>query len=211
MRLSQWACLVLVTAFTFSGCALLQQMTASRPKPRVPVVLVLPFKCENSEVAGKITQGFVENLTGKKAEGMDLAKYELVLASNALLMKGTTDWVEINDSSSTFFSRLSRDEDLRRAVVRQAGVDYVVGGSAMEQKWSEIDMANIATAESAEFIFFDLRAGKMECYGEFKQGIFEIVAPDRIGSKLASQVIKYLKEDQATIKDVRQLRKERAE
>ena len=63
-----------------------------------------------------------------------------------------------------------------------------------EKKLSELEEGNLVTAESASLNLLDLKSGRMALTGAFKQGGFEIVAPERIGAKFADRVNRYFKE-----------------
>lgn len=96
-------------------------------------------------------------------------------------------------STATFFRDVSLNEFFRTKVRLETGLAYIVKGSAKEQKLSALEVGNLQTAETAEVKMIELEKGTVLFSDNFKQGSFEVVAPDRIGSKFAAKINKKLK------------------
>jgi hypothetical protein len=183
------------------GCSVWKTIAQRREK-RFPRMIVLPFACENGGIGSKITGSLVENVD-RRIEAFDEEKFELLLSSisrnrslqaNADPSKDPSLEPIISFSSAAFFRDLVNNEMFRTKVNIETRLDYAVAGSAREKKLSELEAGNLVTAETAEMKLLELKTGKILLAETFKQGSFEITAPDRIGSKFAAKVNKKLKE-----------------
>lgn len=193
----------------FSGCAFPKFFT-KRQEMKVQVLLALPFYCENYQVAEEITKNFKETLN-KKTEVVDLKGFDSYLSSHPIRMpeyfpdsvkksSGAASFsspknITVSTSSamgSSLFEKLINDlfekEEVREKFYRESGIDYIVIGKAKEKELTELEYGNLVTAETAEMKLLELRTGEILLDESFKQGVFEIVAPDRIGKKMASKV-----------------------
>lgn len=201
----KWTVCGLVLLTAFSGCSILKVITGRKEKPAVPRVLVLGINCENQEIAGKIMEGILANITSS-VESFDPAGFDLLISSitrkRARLPhppSGQPPVYEnglapvIDFSSSTFYSKLEKSQYFRTKINLEVDLDYVVVGEAKERKLSELEEGNLVTAETASIKMLALHDGSFPVKTDFKQGFFEIVAPDRIGGKLAERINKYLK------------------
>jgi len=209
----------LISAALFSACAVANKMMGKGEKPALPRVLVLGLESDNSEIADKITLGLLTNLT-TKVESFDPARYELLISCITYRRANlppppqgvgptyTETFKPVVDfSSSTFYSQLEKSQYFRTKVYLETDLDYVVTGQAKEQERSELEQDIIVTAKTASVKMLSLHDGSFPVKTEFKQGFFEIVAPDRIGSKLADRINNYLKTVRKTEKrEAKQLR-----
>lgn len=208
--------LLLLLPQLFCGCSVWKKIM-TREKKVLPKMLVLPFACENDEIGKTIAKGFMENMD-KNIAVLDQKEFENLLSSislrNKILVGGTTEAklpgnttdfaslrnteqrpkLVISFSTSAFFKTLLIEESFRTKVRLETGLDYVVSGRAKEKILEELEAGNLKTAETAEMKLLELKSGEILSEEIFKQGLFEIVAPDRIGSKFAAKVKKKLKE-----------------
>ena len=99
---------------------------------------------------------------------------------------------QITPEIEQFAKDLFKKDDVRSEFYRQSKIDYCVAGTANEQRLSELEAGNLITAENAEMRLLDLKTGDILLEANFKQGMFEIVAPERIGSQFASKVTRKL-------------------
>jgi hypothetical protein len=196
---------LLIFSAALSGCSVLRMITGRREKPALPRVLVLGVACGNQEIADKISEGILANITSK-VESFDPAGFELLISSITHKKAGLPPppygqppvyenglVPAIDFSSSTFYGKLEKSQYYRTKVNLEVDLDYVVLGEAREKKLTELEEDNLVTAETASIKMLALRDGSFPVKAGFKQGFFEIVAPDRIGGKLADRINKYLK------------------
>jgi len=204
----------------FSGCSVLNLNTLKRligrgEKPALPRVLVLGINCKNQEIANKILKGILTNIT-PKVESFDSAGFELLISSITHKKAGLPPPIPplagqlpryekglvpvIDFSSSTFYGQLEKSQYFRSKINLEVDLDYVVVGEAKEKELSELEEDNLVTAETASLKMISLHDGSFPVKTDFKQGFFEIVAPDRIGSKLAQPINKHLKTVRKTVK-----------
>ncbi len=195
----------------YSACALLilslcgfSVFGKKKDKEIPPRLLLLGIQGDNADIAGKIGEGVLSNIT-PKVEAFGPAGFELLISSITRKRAGLplaassdnsappSDLKPVIDfSSSTFYSQLSKSQYFRTKVNLETGLDYVVIGEAKEQKLSELEQGNLLTAETASIKMMDLKSGEFVVKDQFKQGLLEIVAPERIGIKLAGRINKYL-------------------
>lgn len=153
-------------------------------------MLVLNIQCENLEISEKITKGLVENIE-KKIEVLGEKEFALTFSTRLLAM---ADYFP--SGSFPLYAKLGRDlfkkQEVRTKFYFEAGVDYLVKGEAKEKKWGKLQTEYIKTAETAELKFLDLKTGAVLLEEKFEQGLFEIVAPERIGAKFAGKINKRL-------------------
>ncbi len=204
MRKSKLAVFGLLGVLVFSGCSLIKTMMGKGEKKSIPRILVLGVKCAaNQEIGDQIADGILANMT-PKVESFSAFGYELLISSitrkKAGLPPPSGTYIPPYDektkpaiefSSSTFYKDLTKSQYYRTKVILETGLDYVVTGEAKEQNLSELEVGNLVTAESAQIKLMELRTGEFVVEDTFKQGLFEIVAPDRIGIKLAGKINKY--------------------
>lgn len=189
------------------GCFATKIIVKLLEKKVPPKIVVLPILCENSETGEKITKGLVENID-KKVEALDQKNFKLFLASYSIHIEeylpaeistspfevpvGTL--TQISPTLKYFSKELFEKAEIRGRFYLESGINYLVVGQAKEQKWGPLEIENIKTAEKAEFKLLELKSGRILLEENFKQGSFEIVAPERIGSKFASKINKKLKQ-----------------
>ena len=187
----------------FSGCALWKKIIGRGEKPVLPRVLVLKIDCDNPEIGNKILVGILANLT-PKVESFNSDQFELLISSitrkKAASQLSKTLVPVIDFSRETFYSQLEKSQYFRSKINLAVDLDYVVVGQAKEKALSELEEDNLLTAETASLKMLSLHDGSFPVKADFKQGFFEIVAPDRIGFKLAKPINKYLKTVRKTAK-----------
>ncbi len=215
-----------------SGCGafrVLKKMTTPKPKPELPAMWVMPITCENGDISKKLTEGFIENIP-KKIQVMDTRNYEMYLTSRITRFEmekiryaqeeGTAASTQpitlkiepIKLSSSSFrdiINTVSGKEEDRIKFYHESGLDYLVFGKAKEKELDELELGNLLTAETAELKCISLKTGEFWIDEQFKQGMFEVVAPDRIGKKFAQIFEKKLKKTDKAAKKAEKLRRKR--
>lgn len=174
----------------FTGCGWFKKITKKKEKPALPKMLVLTIQCEDLEVSEKITKGLIENIE-KKIEVVGEKDFAMTLGTRPIAME---DYFP--SGSFPLFQKLSRDlfrkQEVRTKFYFEAGVDFLAKGEAKEKKWGELETGFVKTAETAELKFLDLKTGTVLLEERFEQGLFEIVAPERIGTKFAGKINKRL-------------------
>lgn len=175
----------------------MKRIFKKKEKVALPIMLVLTVECSDLEIREKITKGLIENIE-KKIEVLGEREFALTLGTPPISME---DYFP--SASLPLYQKLSRDlfrkQEVRTKFYFESGVEYLVKAEAKEKKWGELETGRIKTAETAELKLLEIKSGNVLLEENFKQGGFEIVAPERIGSKFASKVNKRLN----------QLRKER--
>jgi hypothetical protein len=208
---------VWIGLLTLPGCTALNKVLGRGPKPKLPAILVLPFTCDNKEIGAAITKGFKDEIT-TRLEILDPGSFRLYIATqNARVsqkLPGFTPLPGIPQISSSaapssdelappapkgpspdeLLQGLPNDSQARRRLRKESGVAYLVAGQAKEQVQTELEAGNIKTAATASVRVWDLETNELLSEEAFKQGFFEIVVPERIGSKLAERVNRRFKE-----------------
>ena len=213
---------LIFSIFILSGCAVLKNFTSSTNSIERTQLLFLPFYCENAKVGLEISKGFTTKIN-KNFELIQMNKFKAYISSHPIDLPdyfpaGSSIFISVSTgahSSDSPFERLMNDlfykEDVREKFFMQSGIDYLVIGKAKEQDLSDLQFGNLVTAETAEMKLLELKTGELLVEDTFKQGLFEIVAPDRIGSKFAVKVndkLNQLKKEVRTAeKQERRLRK----
>ena len=169
----------------FSGCASLNSLWQGVPKPQKAILFFLPFACENQKIADEISKGFEENLS-QKVELLKLDNFGSYISSHSVQVPGYIEKGQVQ--LENLINDLFKKDDVRELFAEKTGIDYLVVGKAKEQKQTELELGNVVTAETAEVRMLELRTGEILLDEGFKQGLFEIVTPDRIGKKLALKV-----------------------
>lgn len=192
------------------GCLAVNQMLGRAPKPEQPRMLILPFSCDDAELGATITQGFTKEITSK-VDLLDPASFQLYLATHSARAQALPGFASLPGvpalssgpapsgqpqalSASDLLSGLPQSAEARRRLYKDGGVAYLAAGEAREQVWSELESGYIKTAATASVRVWDLETDELLSEEIFKQGSFEIVAPDRIGAKLADRVNRRLRE-----------------
>lgn len=220
MKLSVLALSVL--ALTFCGCDTMHMAMKKIANPDykeekvLPKILVFPFEIENAGLTEKITKGFVGELN-KDLEILDSQKFQASLTTHPVRMSPyfppPVSTATPNVESPVFVPKipistisilsppmqqlavdLFKKEDVRAKFYQESKIDYFVTGRGKEQERGDLEAAIVNTAETVQMKLLDLKSGELLLEENFKQGSFEIVAPDRIGSKLASKVNQRLRE-----------------
>lgn len=212
--------LSLAAACALCGCAALNSVQSFLGKDSRfrPVLLVLPVTCENNKIGEDITLGLIGNIGGG-AEVLDVKKFEVYLTSRAMalgkpatalsLSSGPVPPAELPPSAAELLEDVRKSEKARRRLREQSGIHYLVFGKAKEKNLSELEINNLVTAETAEMKLIDLGEDEVLSHEFFKQGFFEIVAPDRIGGKFASIINRKLKQINKDRKNARKEKKRR--
>ncbi|OGR89128.1 MAG: hypothetical protein A3A86_05740 [Elusimicrobia bacterium RIFCSPLOWO2_01_FULL_60_11] len=181
---------IAVSCVVLSGCSVLNMFGGKKEKPAVPRVLVMGVECGNAEIGDLIAKGLLSNVT-PSVESFDSAGFEVLIS--CITLKRRAEAPVIDFSSSTFYGKLEKSQYFRTKINLEVDLDYVIVGEAKEKKLSDLEEGNLVTAQTAGIKMLSLHDGSFPVKADFKQGIFEIVAPDRIGAKLADKVNKYLK------------------
>ncbi|OGR97348.1 MAG: hypothetical protein A2902_00475 [Elusimicrobia bacterium RIFCSPLOWO2_01_FULL_64_13] len=156
--------------------------TASPPDPNLPGLAPNPDESgRGMGSAADVPADFYATPEGDMAD--------LVLGREA-----PRDEPPVEFNQDNFFGELLRKKAFRDAVRRQTGLDYVAAGTAREEKRDAMDGENLKTAETASVKVLELESGSIFLEENFKQGLFEIVAPDRIGKKFAVRLNKEIKD-----------------
>lgn len=180
---------VFILFLTSSGCFSRKGLKKIKVEKIVPRMIVLPFDCRELTVEEKMTQGFIENLN-KKVEVLDYEKFKFYLTTRSVQI------AEIDFSTHSLvksFNRILRDETLLKSFFDQTQIQYLMMGKAKEKLLSDLEISNLITAQTAQMKLIGLETGVVLLEESFKQGLFEVVAPERIGSKFADKANKKLK------------------
>jgi hypothetical protein len=189
------------------GCAAISQMLGFGPQPVRPKLLVLPFVCDSPEIGVAVAKGFKREVTSK-IEALDPASFQLFLATRSAQSQMLPGFASLPGvpalssasvpsnsngappalSAAELLSDLPQSAQARRRLHKDGGIAYLVAGQAKQQIWSELEAANIKTAATASIRVWDLETDELLSEETFQQGGFEIVAPERIGAKLADRV-----------------------
>ncbi len=208
----RWGSFVLLAVvglqLLLSGCFAWKALTRKREKETPPKMLVFPFISNDQEIGNKITQSLIESVDSK-VEVLDLQKFKLLLSSTSLSMD---IYLPANIPASAltqenFFKEVINKTESRNEFYKDTGIDYVVMGKAKKMTLTELEIGNLETAESAQMQFVEVKNGGILLDEKFKQGLFEVVAPDRIGAAFASKVNKKIKAIRKELK--RKLKAER--
>ncbi|OGR78240.1 MAG: hypothetical protein A3I11_01635 [Elusimicrobia bacterium RIFCSPLOWO2_02_FULL_39_32] len=180
---------VLVLFLTFSGCFSRKGIKKVKVEKIVPRMIVLPFDCAELTVEEKMTKGFIENIH-EKVIVLDSEKLQFYLTTRSVHM----DEIDLSSSSITkSFNRVLRNEAVLKRFFEQSQIQYLVMGKAKEKLLGELEIGNLITAETAQMKLIGFQRGEVLLEESFKQGLLEVVAPERIGSKFAAKVNKKLK------------------
>ncbi len=229
MRSFSFLIAILVASQVLCGCFGSRRAAVNKYQPRkvIPRILVLPFACPNSEISKKMTEGFVDDIN-KKIPVITEDKFEIhvtSMARMAALRKLSLDGGRERDrdrdrerepepekpdflvafSSNSFFREVARKEAWRNKLYLDYDVYYVVLGAAREKKLSSLEMGNLVTADSADIRILDVKTGQIFLEDYFRQGDFQVLAPDHIGSKFAD---KFNKKYKQVLKDAAKKEKE---
>jgi len=189
-----WFISALVLSGLLSGCAVVKKVKSRRRRLIPPRVLVLKVECDNPAVGSAIADGLLDNIT-KKVEAFNSEGYELIISSiTRRKQKYSESEVPpvINFSSATFYAQLEKSQYFRTQVLLETDLDYVIVGKAKEKDLSDLEFGNLITAETASVRMMELKTGRFVVTQSFKQGYFEVVAPERIGKKFTPRINKFL-------------------
>ncbi len=112
-------------------------------------------------------------------------------------------------SYSKLVADLFRKRAAREQFYKTTEIEYVAIGRAKEKKLSALEAGNLITLQTADIKIMDVKTGEIIVDDSFKQGIFEVVAAERVGKKLANKVIDKFKEIAKDDKRQRKLDKQR--
>lgn len=186
--------ILLAGSASFTGCL---GGAAKKQVPVIPKMLVFPVDCDcpTQEIGTDITKGFVESMP-KKMQVFNLQEFEKYLSSRTVTLDQILTAVK-TDAGSTpgeipSYSTLVRDlltkSKARASFYQLTEIDYLVVGRAKEKVLTGLEEGNLRTAQTADIKMMDLKTGEILVDESFRQGRFEVVAPNRIGYKLANQV-----------------------
>lgn len=226
-----------VAAVLFSGCGGMKSMLAKKVPPPKPQIFVFPFDCACQDVSlsSRVTTGFISGLP-QTVEPLDLKGFEMYLSTRHISMAEVTGAAPAapsapsdpaspggaappvadpfaappTESYSSLVASLFTKRAARERFFKATEIEYVVVGRGKERVLDALQAGNLITLQNADIKMLDVKTGEVIVDDSFKQGIFEVVAADRIGKKLADKVIDKFKEIAKDEKRQRKLEKQRA-
>ncbi len=207
--------MTVTSAALFAGCGGLKSLMKKGEVPEKSKMLIFPFDCDcqTVEISSAVTYGFISGMP-KTILVMDLQGFETYLATRSIrleeiaLSNNAAPRVENSSSSAATidalppapfnYSIMIRDLFTKQAARKQfykvTGIQYIAVGRAKEKILGPLEEGNLKTAQTADVKLMDAETGEILVDDSFKQGLFEIVAPSRVGIKLANKVMNKMKD-----------------
>lgn len=132
----------------------------------------------------------------KKSVGLTdkLVAQDPILGGQAQVEVKEEESVPDVDIRDFLTQRLRKDPAFQRAFYEKGGVRFFGLGQSKEMVLTELEFGNLQTAETASIEIWDLKQSELILNESFRQRGFEIVAPERIGKKLALEINKVFSE-----------------
>ncbi len=207
------------------------------PKPQI-FVFPFDCACQDVSLSSSVTTGFISGLP-ETVEPLDLKGFEMYLSTRHISTAEVTGVAPAApaapvdpaspdgstppaappaadpfaappaESYSSLVASLFTKRAARERFFKATEIEYVVVGRGKERVLDALQAGNLITLQNADIKLLDVKTGEVIVDDSFKQGIFEIVAADRIGKKLADKVIDKFKEIAKDEKRQRKLEKKR--